>query len=168
MKEKFLLSVGVVFVLFGVIGVCAVGFAYYYTRPYLDELPLDIEAIFAVANYATNDVSAAIYSATIAIQQLALDLEDISILGYKPLGSAAARVRELAPLVQKVGGDVEKTGRSIQTWKYDILPQISLIRFTIEMSFGWIGVLHALFIMMGASTLWIRKRLQSVINRNRT
>jgi len=168
MKEKLLLSFGVVCILFGVIGVCVVGFAYYYTERALNGLPSDIEWLYAVTNYTTNDAAAAVYNASVTIMTAANDLDNINILGYRPFGDTANSLRDTARSVMKVGDDVSMVSGYLEDLKNIMIDEISSIRLTIQITFGYIGVLHAFFIMIGVSILLIRKSLLSVINRNKT
>ncbi len=175
MKETLLLSFGIVCILFGAVGVCAVGVAYYYTERALNELPLDIEWLFLVTNETTTDATAAVYNASVTIMTAANDLNDINILGYRPFGDTANSLRETARSVMKVGDDVSDVSGYLEDLKDILLDEISSIRLTIQITFGYIGVLHALFIMIGVGFLWIRvsflrlrKSLQSVIDRNKT
>lgn len=174
MKEKLLVSFGVVFILFGVVGVCAVGVAYYYTERALNGLPSDIEWLYAVTNLTANDAAAAVYNASYTIMEAANKI-DISILGLRPLSSTANDLRDTARSVMKVGDDVSMVSGYLEDLKNIMIDEISSIRLIIQITFGYIGVLHALFIMMGVSFLWIRvsflqirKSLQSVIDRDKT
>jgi len=173
-KETLLLSIGIVCILFGAIGVCAVGVAYYYTERALSELPLDIEWLYLVTNQTTNDASAAVYNASVAVMTAANEI-DVSILGLRPFGDTAASLRETARAVMKVGDDVSDVSGYLEELKNILLDEISSIRLTIQITFGYIGILHALFIMIGVSFLWIRvsllrirKSLQSIIDKNKT
>ena len=167
MKETLLLSFGIVCILFGAIGVCAVGVAYYYTERALNELPLDIEWLYLVTNQTTTDAAAAVYNASVSIMTAANEI-DISILGLRPLSHTAASLRETAKSVMLVGDDVSMVSGYLEELKNILLDEISSVRLTIQITFGYIGVLHALFIMIGVSILLIRKSLLSVINRNKT
>ncbi len=175
MKEKLLLSFGIVCIVLGAIGVCAVGVAYYYTERALNELPSNIEQLYAITNQTTTDAAAVLYSASDEIDIVA-DYIGISILGLvRPFGRAADQLREVAVSVDEVAGDVSDVRGYLEDLRNILLDEISSIRLTIQVTFGYIGILHALFIVIGVSfiqirvsILRIRKSLQSVIDRNKT
>lgn len=160
LEEKILLSVGIIIILFGAIGVVGTGFIYYNTKPYIDKLPTDIQQIFSIANHTTYDTLIAINNAAGSLRTAA-DNIDVSILGWKPFVATADSLRATASSIEEVGGDIEVFTRQIESIKNSILSQISLLKLIIDASFGWIGVLHTIFILIGISFLCIRKRLST-------
>jgi len=164
LKEKLLLSFGIVCILFGAVGVCAVGVAYYYTERALNGLPSDIEWLFLVSNQTTSDATTAVANAAASIMTAANQI-DVNILGVRPFGDTANSLRQTASSVMIVAGDVNDVSGYLEELKNILLDEISSIRLTIQITFSYIGVLQALFIMIGVSILQIRKSLQSVISR---
>ena len=170
LKEKLLLSFGIVCILVGAMGLSAVGVAYYYTDRALNELPSDIEQLYAVTNQTTTDAATAVYTvgAYTSVAAYSLNIPDSVPYVGGQFGDTAASLNVTATSIMQVGDDVSMVNGYLEDLKNILLDEISSIRPAIEITLSSIGVLHALFIIIGVSLLHIRKSLQSVIDRNKT
>lgn len=158
LKEKFLLVVGIAIILFGALGIVGTAFIYSNTKHHIDQLPIDIQQIFSITNHTISEASMAIDNAAYNLRTTA-DTIDISILGWEPFIEAADILREMAASIENVGGDMDVFTVQIESIKNSILNQMNVLTLILDVTFGWIGVLHTILILIGFSFIWIRKKL---------
>ncbi len=158
MREKFLLVVGILLLLFGIVGIIGVASAYYYVKPYLDDLPRNLENVFSAAEKTINDVGIAVREGNSMLRVAAENL-DFQILGWQPFRDLADSIRSLAPSMENLDSDIQIHSSQIAATKKLVLGQIGQSRLVFDLLFIWLTILHSLLMLIGVAFVSIRRQM---------
>ena len=158
MREKFLLAVGILLILFGITGVVGVASAYYYVKPYLDDLPRNLENVFSAAEKTINDAGIAVREGT-SMLKVAADNLDSKSQGMQLFRDLAISLRSLVPIMENLDSDAQIHSSQIEATRKLVLGQIGQSRLVFDLLFIWLTLLHSLLIVTGVAFISIRRRM---------
>ena len=157
-KEKFLVFVGLLLLLFGIIGVTVVVGVYMYTKPQFDKAEAEVTSLFLYANQAVDDTSISADNAAKSLYTAANQI-DIDILGWRPFGPTADSLRDTGHSLHSLRTDLIDIKQQLDGISSSIPSQMNTLWLEFTMLLAWGAALHILLVFMGVGMLKIRRKI---------
>jgi hypothetical protein len=157
---KILRLLGVVVVLFGLIGLGVDIYAYYKVRPKIQEASARLDVIFNELNDTIGHASNTLGEGRVMIQEFA-DEGNFSEAWFVPFPNIEQKLRTVADSIDAVESDLVRGQERLKVARDGLLLQIEGLRGLLRLSTIYYISMHAVFIVIGLSLILVENVLMN-------